>query len=381
MPGIETVGTQLRARIADPELFDDATMRTKPLGDGISIIVGKLKSGGDAMKTQAYRFDADRWDEPKAQAWLDAHGVTLAKAADARAFTPEFFDELRALIHDLPEPIRSEILRRARGVAGAKSRWRYRDERMSAEAVSKALMRDVDAMTGDHRALALKAVGETARIFRAINDTEDELLLDAAARIADIASDDESEIVGIVKAYRNQVRSENVESFMTFNGIVGVNGVNVFKAGMRGEAESAEDVEQVIARSMSPIIDDDPMIDSIVVAVEKADEKRIVYGVVMRPDAFDLHRDKISADELEKTAHEYLVASRIIKRQHDGKPQTCDVVESFIVPTDYEIGSQKIVKGSWVMAVRVNDDALWSDVKAGKITAFSPGGMALRSPA
>lgn len=63
------------ARVKDPGEFDAKTFRRKDLGKGVSIILGKLKSGGDSMVTQAYRFDKTKFTAAEAKKWLADHEV------------------------------------------------------------------------------------------------------------------------------------------------------------------------------------------------------------------------------------------------------------------------------------------------------------------
>lgn len=109
------------------------------------------------------------------------------------------------------------------------------------------------------------------------------------------------------------------------------------------------------------------------------DEKHLVYGVVLEPDSFDLHEDVVSFDTIEKTAHTYLVDARVIGEQHVFKAKA-EVVESFLAPVDYMMGEQKVLKGSWVMVVKVHDDELWQAIKNGEYTGFSIGGVGQRIP-
>ncbi len=116
------------------------------------------------------------------------------------------------------------------------------------------------------------------------------------------------------------------------------------------------------------------------VAITKADAKRqVVVGVVLEPDTVDTQKDTISAEEIEATAHQYLVESRIVGAQHRKKARA-EVVESYLAPCDFELGGQKVIKGSWVLGVHVLDSALWQDVEAGHYTGFSVGGVARRDP-
>ena len=43
-------------------------------------------------------------------------------------------------------------------------------------------------------------------------------------------------------------------------------------------------------------------------------------------------------------------------------------------------GGQKVKKGTWLLMYHVLDDALWKDIKSGKLQGFSMGGFARRKP-
>jgi hypothetical protein len=54
-------------------------------------------------------------------------------------------------------------------------------------------------------------------------------------------------------------------------------------------------------------------------------------------------------------------------------------VESFIAPIDFSYdGKEMIKKGSWVLAMHVEDEQLWQDFVNGKYTGFSVGGFGVR---
>lgn len=55
------------------------------------------------------------------------------------------------------------------------------------------------------------------------------------------------------------------------------------------------------------------------------------------------------------------------------------ILESYVSPAEFEIDGTKLKKGTWLLAVRVLDDDLWRQVKAGEISGLSIGGSALRS--
>jgi hypothetical protein len=118
----------------------------------------------------------------------------------------------------------------------------------------------------------------------------------------------------------------------------------------------------------------------ITVTLHKAAAKRLVYGVVLEPESVDLQRDRVSADEIEKAAHEYLRSFRVVGEQHETFADA-EVVESFIAPVDYTTdGGVQILKGSWVMVAKIHSDDLWADIEKGAYTGFSIGGQAERHP-
>jgi hypothetical protein len=117
------------------------------------------------------------------------------------------------------------------------------------------------------------------------------------------------------------------------------------------------------------------------VKIQKIDkEKHMVYGVVLEPDTFDLQGDIITAEEIEKAAHDFAMNSRIIGKSHEEVIKGAVPLETFIVRSDnYKINDSEIKKGSWMMGVHIPDDE-WPDVESGKINAFSIGGTGTRTP-
>ena len=84
MPGIDEADSQFRVRIVDPGSFIEGSFRTKGLGHGVSIIIGK-KKGSDSMVTQAYRFDKSVFKtREQVQNWLDKHDIKKAEAEPLR---------------------------------------------------------------------------------------------------------------------------------------------------------------------------------------------------------------------------------------------------------------------------------------------------------
>lgn len=105
------------------------------------------------------------------------------------------------------------------------------------------------------------------------------------------------------------------------------------------------------------------------------DEKRLITGVVLQPNITDAHGDVISELDIEQTAFDFMELHQTIGKQHSEKADAVPV-ESFIAREDMTIGGEPVVKGTWVMTVKVLDDKLWEDAKDGKFTGFSIGGVA-----
>lgn len=106
--------------------------------------------------------------------------------------------------------------------------------------------------------------------------------------------------------------------------------------------------------------------------------QQIVYGVVLTPDQVDSQGDTVTAQEIEKAAHKWLVEYRKHDVQHDGNAAAMEPVESFIAPADLSISGPPVLKGAWVIGVHVNDAGTWDRVQKGELTGFSIGGTAER---
>jgi hypothetical protein len=83
------------ARVADPDSFDPQSMRSKDLGDGVRIIIGK-KPGSASMVTQAYRFDKDQFTAAQARAWLKDHDIKFMDFEPAEPARESVFDSSAA---------------------------------------------------------------------------------------------------------------------------------------------------------------------------------------------------------------------------------------------------------------------------------------------
>lgn len=109
------------------------------------------------------------------------------------------------------------------------------------------------------------------------------------------------------------------------------------------------------------------------------EDKRLITSIVYEPDVKDAHGDYMTAEDIEKAAHDFMTTyGEGADIQHDDKKANVDIVESWVAKTDTVIGGQFIKKGTWVATAKVNDDEIWDAVKKGRITGFSMGGLATK---
>ncbi len=113
--------------------------------------------------------------------------------------------------------------------------------------------------------------------------------------------------------------------------------------------------------------------------LERPGGERLLVGVVQRPDVYDAHNDLAPADVLRYAAHDFVAdyntdtALGGLQHVPDAVPDA-DLVESFVADMDGETYGCAFLKGDWVIAVRVNSDALWEQCQDGTFNAFSPEG-------
>ena len=107
-----------------------------------------------------------------------------------------------------------------------------------------------------------------------------------------------------------------------------------------------------------------------IVEFKKSDTKQqIVFGEVYVPDRRDTDGNFMTAETIEKMAHDFLAKKRYsqISKAHDGNLDKGCVVESFIARE----GDPDFAAGSWVVGVHVPDAKIWKSIEAGELTGFS----------
>lgn len=101
--------------------------------------------------------------------------------------------------------------------------------------------------------------------------------------------------------------------------------------------------------------------------------EQIVMAEVLIPDTVNVYGDIVTEDAIREFAYAFMIAGLnskiILDIEHDGEDITGDayVIESFIARE----GDPDFIKGSWVIAVRIENDALWQQVVDGALNGFS----------
>jgi len=113
-----------------------------------------------------------------------------------------------------------------------------------------------------------------------------------------------------------------------------------------------------------------------IIPVDKTSDQQIVTGIIYEVDTEDSQGDEANAEEVEKAAYNFMENVRVFKLMHKGKRIRVNILESYLAPQDLTINKQNVVKGSWVMTVRVLDKKIWKAIRRGKYNGFSMAGWA-----
>jgi len=114
-----------------------------------------------------------------------------------------------------------------------------------------------------------------------------------------------------------------------------------------------------------------------IIKVDK--QKQLIYGVFLVPEKADWDGDVISAEDIEKVAHRFLVEYGTIDEQHK-QIIAADIVESMIAWEDIKYYGKKITKGTWFGCIKIHDKEVWDKVLAGELKAFSVRIAGIREP-
>jgi len=116
--------------------------------------------------------------------------------------------------------------------------------------------------------------------------------------------------------------------------------------------------------------------------IKADDEQRLVYGVVMEPDATDTEGDQTTAEEIERACHAFMKDYQHLDLRHERAIEGTEatIVENYIAPSDLYIGGVSVCKGCWVMVTKIFSDKIWKSVKSGELTGYSIVGWGIRAP-
>jgi rubrerythrin len=152
-------------------------------------------------------------------------------------------------------------------------------------------------------------------------------------------------------------------------------------ATLQQKAVDAADVHVDAPLPEKKDLDNGTVTKSISIPIQKLDEyQHKVFGIVLSPDEVDLQGDIITKEEIEKASDLYMERYQQVGEQHERQADAF-VVQNYIAPVDFMLGTELVKAGAWVMCIKVNDPNIWEDVVSGKITGLSIGGMGHRTPA
>jgi cation transport regulator ChaB len=117
--------------------------------------------------------------------------------------------------------------------------------------------------------------------------------------------------------------------------------------------------------------------------LKQMDEERLAFGwayvsTVNGELSLDHSGEFIRPEQIAKAATNFMLSTRTAKNMHTGG-KIGEVVHSMPLTNEIAkaLGIQSDREG-WVVAIKVYDEAVWQDVKSGKLAAFSIGGRALK---
>jgi hypothetical protein len=113
--------------------------------------------------------------------------------------------------------------------------------------------------------------------------------------------------------------------------------------------------------------------------LDTSTDEMIVTGEVYAPYVIDSHGDMMLPEDVKLLAFRFLENNRnhFIDLMHNNKAVQACVVESFIARP----GDPDYAEGAWVLTLRIYDQDLWEEIKAGKWNGYSLEAMVYKVPA
>lgn len=136
---------------------------------------------------------------------------------------------------------------------------------------------------------------------------------------------------------------------------------------------------------------DDPAIESNFIALSKEtpkviylekEDKHLIIGAVLIPDK-PIYRNQdgeefyiqFSKETIEKLAHDYLIHDRnsSVTEQHENIVDDVYLVETWIKTSEMDKSNEymDVPVGTWIAAMKVENEDIWSKVKNGELKGFS----------
>jgi len=107
-------------------------------------------------------------------------------------------------------------------------------------------------------------------------------------------------------------------------------------------------------------------------------EFHYVYGEVYAPDIVDTDGESMTAEDIQKMAHDFIASGlvRALDTEHNNQLCGAEIVESFIARK----GDPDYAEGAWVLGVRMTEGPLWERVKSGDLNSFSVEALVTKVP-
>lgn len=106
-----------------------------------------------------------------------------------------------------------------------------------------------------------------------------------------------------------------------------------------------------IAKSLSVEVE-----ELIFCPISKEDElEKIVRTIVLEPNS------EMSADDVKAESYRYMESGK--KERVNGSVR---ILETMIAPCDMRINEKNVKAGSWLMTLKILDDAIWKDFQRGE---------------
>lgn len=116
--------------------------------------------------------------------------------------------------------------------------------------------------------------------------------------------------------------------------------------------------------------------------------KREVTYVVYEPNVKDTQGEWASEETIRKgyeshkraygngQGKENLFHSRDEETKKVNSTESFEIIESFIMPVDGFVGSEKVTKGTWLMTIKFHSDELWEAFSKKEVGGLSLGALA-----